>query len=1012
MLESSSPKAEGSADQRMQARKNALESSTGILELALAEFPGCALLHLYYLESLSDYIYQIEGLHQLNIQNGAVGMEVDDRRATQNKLSNAFEHAWKSVGRGSHVNEGTIVSEIYRLHGSFTLFRLSMFSKEWKTGTGEGSGTNVKSETDAILQQLSTLFQKWSSTPMGEGSSDEMMQELEYLWDEACSLLLLFCDGEEQRQKRKEDLEQKKATLWANIDGERKKTSALMSTLSPNENEIDFSMSNEGIALPKSSLFPQRQDDPNGSGHGSCTLSLKRVSAKWNRFLLGESNRFLSGLGGSETSRAFLKGISFLQRIYQDVAKRGNKAAPDDRSPLQDYVATHKYSVIVSSYERAISECPTVEAIWVSYLNFLRGEWSCLRKKMKDQKHMLRGEALYFQQQEKEELLSLLQSTPTRATRNCPYSSSLFEVRMTILGLISVSNLEPDNITAVVQEATELGFLNQNREAMLHLRLVAILVVKRRLLSLVSLGTTRAAENDAGKDYDEIEAMGSFSAANRKQSTNGVIVYQSLNPTVMEELQDLLEDIRDMYDEADTFLFKAHQTWTEGRVVYWKHRALTEAYVLCPISLALKKAFTDDVDMAENNGDAADKEAVKCFDKLVKAQKPSHPDSWREYIRYVSASHLYLAGNATTSTHGQPDGIATSVSELRNTRFLYHQAMSSVKKACQESSNISEINQSWMGKGIDSAVFSRDYNTSLSDLCREYLEFERAAGSEESLSHALTLVRSKLADWNPPSALAEAIATAHESNNDEHSKRKLEPNNPPLPENDTSIISESQDMHGEEEIQSKSKRAKVKINLKQPKMTDGLHKVRVGKMEYPAHPFTIHVSNLNKDTQDMDLVDAFRSDVCGIVHAKILREKRTGKGGHHYHGESKCAGLVQFEERQSVENALQQNGQFEIRGKKIKIQRSHLPAVGVVPPGMHRVKPRGEGKISKRNKLKKESKMKVDTSESMDVEEEGKGTQKNHVTAASPSSLSLSVLSFKPRGMRQKPKIDLNLKKK
>jgi hypothetical protein len=33
----------------IQAKKEALESSTGILELGLAEFPGCALLHLYYL---------------------------------------------------------------------------------------------------------------------------------------------------------------------------------------------------------------------------------------------------------------------------------------------------------------------------------------------------------------------------------------------------------------------------------------------------------------------------------------------------------------------------------------------------------------------------------------------------------------------------------------------------------------------------------------------------------------------------------------------------------------------------------------------------------------------------------------------------------------------------------------------------------------------------------------------------------------------------------------------------
>jgi hypothetical protein len=44
----------------IQTKKEALESSTGILELGLAEFPGCALLHLYYLTSLAEYCYQTD----------------------------------------------------------------------------------------------------------------------------------------------------------------------------------------------------------------------------------------------------------------------------------------------------------------------------------------------------------------------------------------------------------------------------------------------------------------------------------------------------------------------------------------------------------------------------------------------------------------------------------------------------------------------------------------------------------------------------------------------------------------------------------------------------------------------------------------------------------------------------------------------------------------------------------------------------------------------------------------
>ena len=128
---------------------------------------------------------------------------------------------------------------------------------------------------------------------------------------------------------------------------------------------------------------------------------------------------------------------------------------------------------------------------------------------------------------------------------------------------------------------------------------------------------------------------------------------------------------------------------------------------------------------------------------------------------------------------------------------------------------------------------------------------------------------------------------------------------------------------------------------------------------------------------------------------------------------SKCAGLIQFEERSSVESALQQSGKFEVGGQLIKIQRSHLPAVGMVPAGMHRVNPKGEGKSTKKNKFKKETKMKIDTNMHVDKDQHmksssGNGKKKSRIADESPSAISLSVLSFKPRGMRQKPKISLN----
>ncbi len=948
----------------IQAKKEAYESSAGILELALIEFPGCALLHLYNLENTIAYI-----------------CECGDIGGNSTKVSNSFLKAWQCVGLGTHVNEGFIVADMFRLFGSFLLLRLSLAVKH-------------QSQLALIMDELCSLFEKWSQTPMGEGSNDEMLVDMEYLWEEACSLILSSYDEANQSEKinTAKQLEERKIALWANIDERRRIMSSLTNVLSSSENEIDVAMSSEGITLPWLSLFQEEQGQgmPDSKTVDSYLESLSRRSVCWDRIVLadtdGTTNRFLLGLGGAETSRSFLKTISIIRRTYQDLSRKGKPNNNIDNTPLKDFVAVRGYGMIISLYERAIAECPTVETIWTSYIKFLREEFLSIR----DQKK--KGHQITQDLQDQQSRIEHgLLSASRRSIRNCPYSSVLFEKRMTTIGLLSI-NLEPDDISAVVKEATELGFLANNQEVMLNLRLVAINVVKRRLLSMISLSTTTTV-NQLGKDYDEDEEMNT--TANTKQkSTKKSITYQPLNSAVLEEVKDLIEDIRDMYDEAENFLFKSHATWVEGKVIYWKHRALTEAYVLCPTT---KNSEANEMDVPHTS--EQDKEAIRCFEKLVKAEKPGHPDSWVEYIRYVSSAHSYYLGDdRNTISPSQPDSFAAVPSVIRKTRGLYHRAMSSVRKAGQ-GENCSESTCS--GVGLENEMFQRHYDNGLSCLCREFLCFERAVGSEESLSQAQTLVRGKMAQWWTATATApQMIANVNAQTDDTHGKRKA------VEESQSKDAMEEDDG---DEIQSKSrsKKAKVKTDLKQPKKTDGVHKVRIGKLEYPAHPYTIHVSNLSKETEDMDLVDTFRREIGNVVHAKVLREKKFGKGGHHFHGESKCSGLVQFEERMSVENALLKDGKLDIGGNMIKIQRSHLPAVGIVPQGRHRVNPKGEGKGSKRNKYQKESKLKVDTNEEkMDCDDGGDTKAKGRGGDDTPSSLSLSVLSFKPRPMKRKPILD------
>ncbi|KAL7439622.1 hypothetical protein ACHAXM_006789 [Skeletonema potamos] len=950
MMEGSSP--DDNAQQQplvIQAKKEAYESSAGILELALIEFPACAILHLYNLENIIAYICEC----------GDIG--------SSNKVSSAFLNAWQSVGKGTHVNEGFIVSDMFRLFASFQVLRLSLVAK------------HQHSQSAAIMDELCSLFEQWSRTPMGEGSNDEMMQDMECLWEEACSLILSCYDeaAESEKINATEQLDGRKSILWANIDANRRKTSSLTNILSSWENEIDVAMSSEGITLPWLLLKQQCQGIPDSNSVNRYLESLKLRNSCWDRIVLAETDgamiRFLVGLGGAETSRAFLKSISHIRRNYQDLSRKGK--AGNDSSPLHDHVAVHGYDMIISLYERAISECPTVETLWVSYMKFLSEEFLSTKGRLKGGKQCPQD----LRQQQSRIEHGLL-SASRRSIRNCPYSSVLFEKRMTTIGLLSKS-LEPDDISAVIKEAIELGFLTADREAMLHLRLVAIHVVKRRILSLISLGST-------GKDIDEDEEM-NVTATNKQKSPKHSIIYQQLDPSVIEEVKDLIEDIRDMYDEAENYLFRSHSTWVDGKVTLWKHRAISEAYVLCPIS---KNDANDDM-LDVNRSELQDKEAVRCFEKLVKAEKPSHPDSWMEYIRYVSSSHVHSFGGDNVFSQSHPDGFAAVPSVIRKTRGLYNRALSSVRKAGQ--CDIS-IDSTPAGVRLDNEMFQRSYDDALLDLCREFLCFERTFGSDDSLSRAQTLVRSKMAQWTEPSP--QMIANGSEQLDDTHGKRKASEDGP---SNDS--------MEEDDGLQCQSKKTKVQTNLKQPKKTDGVHKVRIGKLEYPAHPYTIHVSNLSKEAQDMDLVDIFRKEIGDIVHAKILREKKFGKGGHHFHGESKCSGLVQFEERLSVEKALMKDGALDVGGNLVKIQRSHLPAVGIVPQGMHRVMPKGEGKSSKRNHVKKDLKLNVDTNEErMDCDNgDGKPSKDSRVDDVEPpSSISLSVLSFKPRAMKRKPILD------
>ncbi|KAG7372880.1 RNA recognition motif containing protein [Nitzschia inconspicua] len=202
-----------------------------------------------------------------------------------------------------------------------------------------------------------------------------------------------------------------------------------------------------------------------------------------------------------------------------------------------------------------------------------------------------------------------------------------------------------------------------------------------------------------------------------------------------------------------------------------------------------------------------------------------------------------------------------------------------------------------------------------------------------------------------------------------------------------------------------------------------VHKVLVGNLEYPAHPFTIKVSFLSPQTQDMDLVDIFRPKCGPIVHAKIMRDK------HHSpteRGKSKGWGLVQFEDRESVEKAILLSDVIGIHGKSVRIERSHLPAVSLVPPGMHRINPKGQGKSTKQNQRRKEIQLQQRQEQEQQQDEskprlpskENKASSQTVDASSTTKTISsdANLLMFRPRGVvskktvRPKAKVALAIK--
>jgi RNA recognition motif-containing protein len=420
-----------------------------------------------------------------------------------------------------------------------------------------------------------------------------------------------------------------------------------------------------------------------------------------------------------------------------------------------------------------------------------------------------------------------------------------------------------------------------------------------------------------------------------------------------------------MYDAVDTKLRTTHSTWTEGRSLLWKERAETEAHLLDPLRRVLNQSeapsHTDD-------------HALRSFEKAVRFHNPAHPDLCLAHIRHYRTRTVPITSETSV------------LIRLRRTRTLFQKAVQSVGRPKDVSATVP-------------SVPVQDFDIALASLWNEWLDFERVFGSERSLDQATLAVQKKLRKVVPLIESDPRPTTTKQDSKDRASKRE----------------------HDDSDEDRHSKKARVEAKASgggkgmPPTENEGENNggavpdTLKAEMKYSAHPFTVRVSNLSEVTEDMDLVDTFRSRAGVVVHARIVRDKHQHGGK----GKSKGWGLVQFEERESVEKALELSGILGLHEKVINVERSHMAAVSVVPPGMHRVQTMGEGKSSKRNQKRRERKPSV-----VDGESKGQSTRNGQAESEEPlvgatnKSDRLGVLSFRPRVVlhsKAKPKKKLSL---
>jgi RNA recognition motif. (a.k.a. RRM, RBD, or RNP domain) len=934
-----------------------------VLELGLLEFPASSLLHS---ERVRALLRPKKPSRQANGEDMDVA-EVDSQQQGEDAFHQALKDALEAVGKGSHPVDPLV-------HGLYEMQFQSLV--ETLAQENQHRGANL----DAIR----TCLCEWTQyCPTSDVRNEATVSEFLSSKDEIRDWFA--------------------ASVSSEMEESRKVASIHYQQVRSFEDDITIALERQGMGTSAN-------------------------SADWTA-LDASHAAYGMGLGDAETARVFV-------RYAKSILKKASTSTQSGCSSSQ---------LALQVLERGIVECPTVELLWMEYVGMLQqliksapGTTTTNDDDNVDEDAVASASLL-------PQWLARLEAVLTRAIRNCPYSSRLVRARIAsyeVLGRHGAAVVDPDALLNHVKDAVQSGFLlrpsappaaGDNDPATTDQSVSQIVadlyhsvlhVIKQRILSLLAqanpkaTAALRALENGTGKKPPAVSSIVQLQQ-------------RSTDLDVPEEVADLLEDLGDLYEEMDNStieLLGQSQATGAVRSWLWRDGAHTQQVLLSPL---MPPQAQDEAEPPSQSPESATDavKALKWMEQAIKLHNPPHPDLFLEYVHQL--------------------GLMPSVNVLQRVRLLRFTFAKGVRSVGRSKTHSHRYN---------------NYDSSLRQLCHEWLEFEACWGSADSLSSAQHAVHKKLSAATAAAHFEEPDQTRFASGSTSCKRPYPTPGEDATSIHDTPNAAESTDSQGPDSKRSKpnSNAADSTADLtivaaptSEPIATDRtnhepaqsnsqdattepasspkskvVHKVRVGKLDFPAHPYTVKISNLSPDTADMDLVDAFRR--CGsVVHARIVRDKshpiHNQGGGHWRHGAaaippSKGYGLVQFEERESVEAALALHDVIGLNERVLHVERSHIPAALIVPPGMHRVSEKGQGKYSKRNERRKDlvSAHKGGSAEDQQMTEPGDAsqgaeaapTENSSVGApAKPAEASVSVLSFRPRGVgrggHQKPRIAL-----